>query len=146
EKHFILPRLVAVTTSQDGKIGVRPVFSYQLSFRPKFGVAFFDRRSLGKHSSLDATVTTGGIDYWIARVTATFPVAPRHYLTLSSGFDRRDDLLFAGIYPDTPFHTRSRYGEDAADLSAVLRYRIHPSLRVRVGGALGIRHFFNGAN
>jgi hypothetical protein len=95
ERHQIFPWLRAVTTSDDGKIGVRPEVQYATGFVPSVGFLFFDRRLPVPGSELTARFKTGGPGIVQAEVALR---APRWLgLIVGAMWDRRDDRLFAGI-------------------------------------------------
>jgi hypothetical protein len=95
ERHQIFPWLRAVTTSDDGKIGVRPEIQYASGFVPSVGFLFFDRRLPDPTSEVTARLKAGSTQIVHAEVAARAP----HWLGLIVGamWDRRDDRLFAGI-------------------------------------------------
>jgi hypothetical protein len=95
ERHQIFPWLRAVTTSDDGKIGVRPEIQYATSFVPSVGFLFFDRRLPDPTSEVTARFKAGSTQIVHAEVAAR---APRWLgLIVGAMWDRRNDRLFAGI-------------------------------------------------
>ena len=44
EREHVAERVLGVITSDDGKIGVRPVIDYVGGYRPSFGISYFNER------------------------------------------------------------------------------------------------------
>ncbi|HVU51780.1 MAG TPA: BamA/TamA family outer membrane protein, partial [Polyangia bacterium] len=87
--------LHAWLTSDDGKIGVRPMLTYATGFLPTAGLRVFDRRLPGAGSSAGASFQTAGPSVLMGELTGTGP-APTG-LAFRGIANRRDDRLFAGI-------------------------------------------------
>ena len=121
ERHQIFPWLHANTTSDDGKVGVRPEIQYATGFTPSIGARFFDRRLPGG-SEVTALFRAGSPQVVRGELALHGP----HWLGLSLGtlFDRRDDRLFAGIgnpAPGAPPMLESRYRGDIYRAEALWR-------------------------
>lgn len=95
EAHHVGDWLQAWLTSDDGKIGVRPLLTYATGFLPTAGLRVFDRRLPGEGSSVGASFQTAGASVLMGELTATGP-APTG-LSFRGIANRRDDRLFAGI-------------------------------------------------
>jgi hypothetical protein len=95
ERHGVFPWLRAVTTSDDGKVGVRPEIQYATGFVGTIGGTFFYRRYADPTSEMLARVRFGRTSVFHAEVSAR---APRRLgLIVGAFWDRRDDRLFAGV-------------------------------------------------
>jgi len=95
ERHGVFPWLRAITTSDDGKVGVRPEIQYATGFVGTIGAAFFYRRFSDPTSEMIARLKFGRTSVFHAELSAR---APRRLgLILGAFWDRRDDRLFAGI-------------------------------------------------
>ena len=113
ERHGVFPWLEAITTSDDGKVGVRPELQYSTGFVGSVGLGMFYRRFPDPTSELVARFKTGGPNIVHAEVSARGP----HWLGLILGamWDRRDDRLYAGIgnpAPGAPEPVQARYRGD----------------------------------
>jgi len=135
ERHNIFPWLRALTTSDDGKVGVRPDIQYSTGFAPTVGFFLFYRRLPVPTSEVTARFKAGSADILRAEVALRGP----HWLGLTLGalLDRRNDRLFAGIGnppPGTPsLESRYRgniYRAEALWLTPNARYL---SLALRAG-------------
>ena len=110
ERHNIFPWLRALTTSDDGKVGVRPDIQYSTGFVPSVGFLLFYRRLPVPTSEVTARFKAGSAQVLRAEVALRGP----HWLGLILGafVDKRDDRLFAGIgnpAPGAPQPIESRY-------------------------------------
>jgi len=95
ERHGVFPWLRAVTTSDDGKVGVRPEIQYATGFIGTIGAGFFYRRFSDPTSEMIARLKFGRTSIFHVELSAR---APRRFgLILGAFLDRRDDRLFAGI-------------------------------------------------
>jgi hypothetical protein len=99
EEHKLLPWMIALLTTDDGLIGVRPSVQYATGFLPTGGLRFFDRRLPGAGSELSAHLATGGPQAILAEALAQGPTWLG--LSLRGSWNRRHDRLFAGIGPNT---------------------------------------------
>jgi hypothetical protein len=95
EAHHVGDWLQAWLTSDDGKIGVRPLLTYATGFLPTAGLRVFDRRLPGEGSSVGASFQTAGASVLMGELTATGPASTG--LAFRGIANRRDDRLFAGI-------------------------------------------------
>jgi hypothetical protein len=95
EAHHVGDWLQAWLTSDDGKIGVRPLLTYATGFLPTAGLRVFDRRLPGEGTSVGASFQTDGPSVLMGELTATGPSATG--LAFRGVANRRDDRLFAGI-------------------------------------------------
>jgi hypothetical protein len=95
EAHHVGDWLQAWLTSDDGKVGVRPMLTYATGFLPTAGLRVFDRRLPGPGTSVGASFQTAGPSVLMGELTATGP-APTG-LSFRGIANRRDDRLFAGI-------------------------------------------------
>jgi outer membrane protein assembly factor BamA len=95
ESHHVQNWLEAWLTSDDGKVGVRPIVKYATGFLPTFGLRFFYDRLPGEGSGVAASFQTAGPSVLMGEVDAA---APRWTgLTFRAIANRRDDRYFAGI-------------------------------------------------
>jgi hypothetical protein len=113
ERHQVFPWLRAITTSDDGTIGVRPEIQYATGFTPSVGAHLFYRRLPDPTSEVDAGFRAGSAQIMHGELALRGP----HWLGLTVGgmWDRRDDRLFAGIgnpAPGAPNPVESRYRGD----------------------------------
>jgi hypothetical protein len=93
EHHQLYERTYEALTSDDRQIGLRPMIYYETSIAPTVGLRYFDHRSLGQDSNLEAWLRAG------PRSTYTgISVSPpgMAWLQARGGFDRRTDAIFAG--------------------------------------------------
>ncbi|MDB4969690.1 MAG: hypothetical protein JWN44_5379 [Myxococcales bacterium] len=143
ERKHVAERVVAALTSSDGLVGVRPVFNYELNFRPSFGALYFnDRLPRGAH--LTASTAIGGPETILQSAHVTVPLMHgRAAVDVDTTYRRRNDELYTGIGMHNPLPF-ARYATDQADAAAVLSLRpLHP-LRVELGVDVGIRRFADG--
>lgn len=89
----------ALLTSDDGKVGVRPVVNYATGFRPTAGLRVFYNRFPSEGSGVTASFQTGGPALLIGSLDIGGPRWTG--LSLHGIFNRRDDRYFAGIGPFT---------------------------------------------
>lgn len=138
-------RVAAAFTSEDGLIGLRPVFQWQSGFLLSGGAYFFHDRLLGPGTAFNATLTLGGDDLVFAQVYAR-PVSllRRGWAAVEVTFDRRPDRLFTGVAVDRPSRGFARYGSDQLDVLGIGRVRLTRRLELRLVGGFGLRRFFNG--
>jgi hypothetical protein len=113
ERHHVFPWLHAITTSDDGKVGVRPEIQYATGFTPSVGGRIFFRRLPDPTSELTASFRAGSSQIMHGELALRGP----QWLGLILGgmWDRRDDRLFAGIgnpAPGAPPPVESRYRGD----------------------------------
>jgi hypothetical protein len=99
EGHRVPSWMEAVLTSDDGKIGVRPLLMYATSFLPTVGARVFYRRLPGPGSSLDGAVRTAGPSVIMTELSLSGPVTSG--LSAYVSWNRRHDRLFAGIGPNS---------------------------------------------
>jgi hypothetical protein len=95
EAHHVGNWLQAWLTSDDGKIGVRPMLTYATGFLPTAGLRFFDNRLPGEGTGFGASFQTAGPAVLMGELTASGPAATG--LSFRGIANRRDDRLFAGI-------------------------------------------------
>ena len=139
ERYDVMPWLTAITTTDDGKVGVRPEVQYASGFAPSVGARFFYRRLPGAGSELDARFKAGGAHVWHGALGLAGP----DWLGLSVGalWDRRSDRLFAGIgtpAPGAPAPVSARYRGDIYRLEARWRaLRAGPMLLTLAAGGEG---------
>jgi hypothetical protein len=95
ERHFIFPWLHAVSTSDDGKVGVRPQLQYTTGFVASVGLRVFYKRLPEPLSDLSAGFKIGSAN--VMRGELGLTGGKRLGLALGFSWDRRDDRLFAGI-------------------------------------------------
>jgi len=98
EHHKVPQRLRAITTSDDGLVGVRPEFLYASSFLPALGLRLFDRRLPG-HSEIVTGFKTAGPD--VIMVDGRLSGPPPWGIAIGASWSRRRDRLFAGIGPQS---------------------------------------------
>jgi outer membrane protein assembly factor BamA len=146
EKYHVSKVVYRMFTSEDGKIGVRPQFSYIASFSPVFGVSVFDRKLFGPDTYFGGHLEFGLNTYnlWSVSLSARpLPGTLASQLQLTTSFVRRDDQLFTGIGngSDQP---ASRSMVIAFDLSAVYHFVAVPWVHLDAGIDFGLRRFENG--
>jgi hypothetical protein len=95
ERHSVVPWLRAVSTSDDGKVGVRPQLQYTTGFVASVGLRVFYKRLPDPISDLSAGFKIGSAN--VMRGELALSGANRLGLALGFSWDRRDDRLFAGI-------------------------------------------------
>jgi outer membrane protein assembly factor BamA len=147
EKYHLTQKLYYMFTSWDGSWGVRPQFTWTLSFSPFFGLMFFHNRMLGRGTTFDVTVESGfSPDLVQARAHARpTPWGLATQLDLTTSYVRRDDQLFTGIGMDASKKLGpSRYLLNAFDVGALLRFIVRPEARLFVGGHFGLRRYADG--
>jgi hypothetical protein len=141
ERQHVAERVIGVLTSEDGLVGVRPVFNFELGYQPSFGVLYFNDRH---DAQIRVSTAIGGPETILESVHARAPlVSERLALHFDASYRRRDDELFTGIgiRKDAPF---GRYEVNQVDTGATLRARPMRSLDIDVGVAFGLRRFANG--
>ncbi|HVU53249.1 MAG TPA: hypothetical protein VHL80_21340, partial [Polyangia bacterium] len=95
EAHHVQDWVTAWLTSDDGKVGVRPLATYATGFRPTVGLRFFYNRLPGEGSGSTLSIETAGPGVIIGELALA---APRWTgLTFRGLANRRDDRYFAGI-------------------------------------------------
>jgi len=113
ERHHVFPWLRAITTSDDGKLGVRPELQYATGFVPSVGARLFYKRLPDPTSEVVASFRAGSPEIMHGELALH---GPRWLgLTLGGLWDRRDDRLFAGIgnpAPGAAPFVQSRYRGD----------------------------------
>jgi hypothetical protein len=95
EAHHVADWLEAVLTSDDGRVGVRPLLSYATGFLPTAGLRFFYRRFPWEGSGVTARVQGANPAVIMGEITASGPAWSG--LTLRVTGNRRNDRLFAGV-------------------------------------------------
>jgi hypothetical protein len=116
EAHHVGDWLEALLTSDDGKVGVRPLLTYSTGFLPTAGLRAFYRRLPGAGSGVAASFQTAGAGVLMGELTGAGPAWTG--LTFRGIANRRDDRLFAGIGPLGPTElaargwTQARFGSD----------------------------------
>jgi len=112
QRHSLIAWMTALTTSDDGKVGVRPELQYATGFIPSIGLGLFYRRLRDPGSAVTARVRAGSTDVWHVEAGLQGPT----WLGLSvfGMWDRRDDRIFAGIgvQPIDDPNVKARYGGD----------------------------------
>ena len=142
ETHNVPQWLHDVSTTRDGLRGVRPEVSWNLSFAFAAGLDYFDHRSLGVDTSLDARLIAGGANILEAGLSLRpTPSRWRTQAQLALGYLQRDDQYFNGI---GPIHDGSRYAIHAFDATAGAPTRIARPLSIKVGAEGAIKRFGNG--
>jgi hypothetical protein len=89
----------AILTSDDGKVGVRPVLHYSTGFLPTGGLRAFYRRFGETGAGVEGTFQTAGPSALIGELDLGGPT--RSGLRARAVWNRRDDRLFAGIGPNS---------------------------------------------
>ena len=124
EHYQLLDRLTALTTTDDGLIGARPIVHYSTSFIPSGGLRVFDGRLPGAGSELAAQFQTGGPRVLLGQLDLRGPRPTG--LAFTASWNRRDDRLFAGLGPHSVSDLEglgqgiARYGSD--NWGAALRW------------------------
>jgi hypothetical protein len=143
ERRHVAERVIGAVTTDDGKIGVRPVIDYVAGYRPSFGLLFFDER-LPRDARVTMSAAIGDQHTMQQTVHATVPVLEsRGTLDIDGGYRRRNDELYAGLgmhrlLPEV------RYAVDQVDASASLSLRVVERMHLELGFAYGYRHFADG--
>ncbi len=99
EHYRLLDWLRAITTTDDGKVGIRPIINYSTTFLPTGGARFFYRRLPGTGSEIAAQFQTAGSQVMSGRLEWRTPSDIG--ILVSAIWDRRDDRLFAGLGPNS---------------------------------------------
>jgi outer membrane protein assembly factor BamA len=148
ERHHVTQKIYYALTSRDGQLGVRPQFSWTLSFAPFFGLAFFDHKLLGPNTAFNVSADMGFASdkLWLLRAHAR-PTPSRWatQLDLMTEWVLRDDQLYTGIGNNVKAPLMpSRYTIDAFDIDAGVHFVAKPELRFYMGAHFGLRRFGNG--
>ena len=105
EDYQVIDWMDAILTTDDGRVGVRPIIHYSTSFLPSGGLRFFYDRLPGEGSEVAGQFQTAGPDVMLGELDLRSP--RRLGLTFAATWNRRYDRLFAGLGP-----------HDATDLQA----------------------------
>jgi hypothetical protein len=124
ERYQVNDWLDAILTTDDGKVGVRPIVHYSTSFLPSGGLRVFYDRLPGAGSEVAGQFQTAGPDVMLGELDLRGP----GWLGLSfaATWNRRYDRLFAGIGPhsdadlEAAGQEAARYGSD--NFGAELRW------------------------
>jgi hypothetical protein len=111
ESYHLVDWMNAVLTTDDGRVGVRPIVKYATDFRSSFGARLFYRRGPLADGELAAEVQSGGLDATMGQLELRGP--RRLGLAFIAGWSRRPDRLFAGIGPRSDADLAAR-GQGAA--------------------------------
>jgi hypothetical protein len=138
-------RLVDVLTWSGGTRGLRPAFYYSTISVPEFGLTYFDRRTLGVDTRLDATTTVGGAHYVYSNLLIEpTRMSARIGFIFDLSFDRRGDLLFNGLgshtYSNAP---NGRYLMNALVTQVALRLVTSERFLIRMQLGYGFGEGFN---
>jgi hypothetical protein len=106
EHHHVFDHLEALLTSDDKTIGLRPELRYATGFLPVLGLRFFDHRLAPPVFAFDAHALTAGPAVVIGETELRGPAWSG--LTLSALYHRRNDMLFAGIGPNSAEDLRAQ--------------------------------------
>lgn len=139
QRNQALARLAAAFTSEDGKIGLRPLFTYASSFLATGGLYFFYERKVG--FGLTLAFGSDALFYARARVRP-LDLGKRLSASFDTTFDRRPDRIFAGI--DGQGAPLSRYASDVIDVRAQVAGRLHRTVHLRGGLLFGLRRYGEG--
>jgi hypothetical protein len=143
ERRHIAERVVGAITSEDGKVGVRPVIDYVAGYRPSFGISYFNER-LPLDSRVTVSSAIGDLSTLQQNVHVTIPVWERRgAIDIDANYRRRNDELYAGLGMHRVL-PEARYAVDQVDGSALLSLSPIQKLRVELGVAYGYRHFADG--
>jgi hypothetical protein len=143
EREHVYQNVVAALTSKDGREGVRPVFHWELAFRPTVGIGYFNHR-LPHGARASVSTELGGLETIIQNARVTVPFArERATLAVEARYRRRDDMLYTGIGMNAKL-PRARYSIDEADVDSSVELRPQKSLRLEVGVDVGLRRFADG--
>jgi hypothetical protein len=143
EREHAYQHVLAALTAKDGREGVRPVFHYELAFRPSAGIVYFNHR-LPHGTQASVSTEIGGLETFIQNARVTVPLArERVTLAVEARYRRRDDELYTGIGMNAEL-PRARYAVDEADVESRVALRPRRALRLEVGADLGLRRFADG--
>lgn len=95
EHYRVVDWLHALLTTDDGRVGVRPIVHYSTTFLSSVGARFFFQRLPGVGSGITGQVETAGPGVVIGQLALHSP--SRFGLVLWGTVNRRNDRLFAGI-------------------------------------------------
>jgi len=116
ESHQLSDWLDAILTTDDGRVGVRPLLTYSTGFISTVGLRFFYRRLPGAGSAIGGRFQTSGSSVLVGELDLAGPSWSG--LTLRALGNHRDDHLFAGIGPNSQDqlyaqgHGLARFGSD----------------------------------
>jgi hypothetical protein len=128
ESHHVAGWFDALLTTDDGRVGVRPLVSYSTSFISSIGARFFFRRFPGEGTEAAARFLTAGPKVVFAQLELRLPNWTG--LLLTASFDRRPDRLFAANGPHSTEALEAaglgiaRYGSDIARVNLNWSHRI----------------------
>jgi hypothetical protein len=149
ERHQIHEHIYHAITWNDGQIGIRPAFSFSLLQTPTFGLSFFDRRSMGRGTSLTGDFVIGSANV-IHTETRVAPVPAWRVArpVFDLVYDRRNDRLYTGLGNRAPQPPGAlgfaRYSGDYVDVRAGVALRAARWLDFVGGGTFGFRRYDNG--
>ncbi len=146
ERYQIYDRVLRALTSADGLVGVRPAFDFMLDYRPVLGLSFFDDRIAGPHTSLNASVETGGVQLVVAdALLRPVPSGRAATVEVESAYTLRDDQVFRAIPSIGGDRGPSRFLLNAFDLWVRPRVRLLPRQASLVFATqLGVRRYDDG--
>jgi hypothetical protein len=148
ERHHISDHLVDLLTSSDGKVGIRPTFSWISGFRPSFGAHFFHDRLMGPSTMFNLDAAGGPDVVRLELAGRPTPLDSPAQVYFGAVYDRRNDWRYTGIGAAVPPLVGSlpaaRYQQDLVDLDARLHLRFTRFIDLSLGGMFGFRRFANG--
>lgn len=147
ERHQLYPRAYEALTTDDRLVGLRPSVRYDTGLALVIGARYFDRRTLGPGSSLEATVR-GGIG--TAHASAELSPAGNTGIIVRGSYDHREDAVFGGTQGETRAEleaqglTVARYAYSAWSASTAWQRELGQLLWAQVAAGIDRREYGNG--
>jgi hypothetical protein len=135
--HWIQGITNFLTFGPDNNIGVLPTALIDFGLRTSGGIYFFYDDFLTKGNQFRAHAATGGSDWLRLTVADRIPLDERSHVKVRFEASRRPDQLFYGIGARSLERSRSIYGLDMFDGSAL--FHLEPSPNVLVEAYVGVK-------
>jgi hypothetical protein len=132
------------TFGPDHKAGFAPIAFVDFGFLPAVGVYIFWNDAFFKGQNLHFHGSAWSGDWLAGSLTDRIEFAPDDALTLKVTGVRRPDHVFYGIGPSTLDSSRSRFGEDILEASAMIEVPFWRSSRVKAGVGARAVNLYNG--
>lgn len=146
ERHW-WSRLYWTFTAEDRRSGLRPEFSYASGFSPAIGLRWYDRRTLGPNTLIQARFRTGGTNILMGELT----VVPVPAAGLRIRVERTDQALFAGTRGESDDdlaelgRDESRYGYDRALVELGTAPPMPGRLSLSLRAQLDVHDYYDGS-